>query len=529
MPFRQCLSCLFMVLLFLLMQGPVAFATIWHVEEDGTGDLPTIQDAINAASNDDIVELGNGTFRGTGNRDINLLGKVIVVRSASDNPDLCTLDIEGQLNDNHRGFLLANQEGPGTGFRGFTIRNGFMLGDSASVERGGALYLGVGGGASPFFENMRFEQNTASDGGAVYVHIGSVVRFDDCEFVGNQTFDNIINGEGGALYLREAVCTLTRCRFMQNVSESSGGAVEASGTVTMLDCEFLGNTVWGFDRDGGAVRSGAIAVISGCSFRNNSVIHGSGGAMMASHLEMVDSEFVENTTSLFGGAIYLHSEPPIPRTIDRCTFVNNAAGVGGGAIYVRDQDISIRGCHFQGNSVQRNSGSDGGAIRVRFCHAEIFESTLVENVGDYGGAVSSSGSLASVAMGGCTLKGNLAIQGGGVFFSGSGEGSSILRTIFAFNKGGGAIGGSQDPPTVACSDIYGNRGGDSLFGIDKGGNFSADPLFCGAAIGNLTISAESPCAPENSGECGLIGAQPVACGAVSLEPKSWGQIKGMYR
>jgi hypothetical protein len=62
------------------------------------------------------------------------------------------------------------------------------------------------------------------------------------------------------------------------------------------------------------------------------------------------------------------------------------------------------------------------------------------------------------------------------------------------------------------------------------GNLSADPLFCDIAHGDLMIQEDSPCAPSNSGvTCDLIGALGVGCGTVSVESKSWGQIKGLYR
>ena len=59
------------------------------------------------------------------------------------------------------------------------------------------------------------------------------------------------------------------------------------------------------------------------------------------------------------------------------------------------------------------------------------------------------------------------------------------------------------------------------------GNLKADPLFC--ETGGLDLSGESPCAPGNSGECGLIGALGVACGTVAVTPTTWGQVKAAYR
>jgi len=59
-------------------------------------------------------------------------------------------------------------------------------------------------------------------------------------------------------------------------------------------------------------------------------------------------------------------------------------------------------------------------------------------------------------------------------------------------------------------------------------NFSADPQFCGASAGNYYLQEDSPCVDGPGGGWGLIGALPVGCGAVSVEPTSWGRIKAIY-
>jgi hypothetical protein len=60
------------------------------------------------------------------------------------------------------------------------------------------------------------------------------------------------------------------------------------------------------------------------------------------------------------------------------------------------------------------------------------------------------------------------------------------------------------------------------------GNFSADPLFCDLVGGDVGLSSDSPCAPEHSGGCDLIGALGVACGTTAVEGRSWGSIKALY-
>jgi hypothetical protein len=56
-----------------------------------------------------------------------------------------------------------------------------------------------------------------------------------------------------------------------------------------------------------------------------------------------------------------------------------------------------------------------------------------------------------------------------------------------------------------------------------------DPLFCDPENDDFTVQAGSHCLPENSDFCGLIGAHGLGCGVVSVEPQSWGAIKGRYR
>ena len=47
-----------------------AIATTWLVLPDGSGDFPTLLDAVAGAAAGDVIELGNGVFAGDGNRDI---------------------------------------------------------------------------------------------------------------------------------------------------------------------------------------------------------------------------------------------------------------------------------------------------------------------------------------------------------------------------------------------------------------------------------------------------------------------------
>lgn len=86
------------------------------------------------------------------------------------------------------------------------------------------------------------------------------------------------------------------------------------------------------------------------------------------------------------------------------------------------------------------------------------------------------------------------------------------RVIVALS-GGCATQLTAGTATFACSDVWGNG---LIFGAlcttpTGDGNFSLNPAFCDSAAGNYALGASSPCAPANSGGCGLIGAFSVGC------------------
>lgn len=110
--------------------------------------------------------------------------------------------------------------------------------------------------------------------------------------------------------------------------------------------------------------------------------------------------------------------------------------------------------------------------------------------------------------------------------------------IFAESLGSSAVAinyeyQSDMPFFHSCNVFWGNALGDyspASFIFDPVvADIGADPLFCNPEYEDWSVRANSPCAPGNSPGCGAIGAWPVGCGAVSVESKSWGQIKGMYR
>jgi hypothetical protein len=156
------------------------------VRPDGGGDFPTIQAAIDAAEEGDVIELTDGVFRGDGNRDILWLEKAITVRSQSGDPSGCMIDCEGTPAERHQGIEFYATPA-GASLEGVTIA---------------AAYGGLGGGmiidgcASPTIIRCVLWRNEATQGGGGMVcHPASNPTLIECTFVENTAL------YGGALCL----------------------------------------------------------------------------------------------------------------------------------------------------------------------------------------------------------------------------------------------------------------------------------------------------------------------------------------
>ncbi len=395
--------------LALLLSMRAASSSTVTVRPDGAGDFPTIQQAIAASSPGDTVLLASGTFRGEGNRDIDFLGKAIVVASENNDPSQCIIDCEGSVDAPHSGFLFRSGEGSGSLLQWIKIVNGYAV-------RGGGVLCSE---ASPTLRGLVLYGNSAEEGGGISVERASPM----IEF----------------------------CVFIQNLVINNGGGI-----------------------------------LCGVGFGDN-------------------------------------SSP----TIRNCTFANNDA-LSGGGIHCAYSYPVILGCTFQ-----ENTAVSGGALSCHFASPSVSVCLFQANGATVGGAVwceSSSGPTFTS----CTFAMNKGVyRGGGVY---SKDSIPVFHnTIIAWSTAGEAVYSREGGmvPELICCDLYGNRGGDWIGAVQDqrhaNGNIGADPLFCNRWVSNFTIAAGSPCAPAQSGSCGLVGAFGVACTEVPAERVTWGRIKAAFR
>ncbi len=310
--------------------------------------------------------------------------------------------------------------------------------------------------------------------------------------------------DGGVICITNSSPTLRRVTMDNNSAKQGGGlAIEESSSPLVIDCVIDRNQA-----PSGAgifMRNNCAPVISGSLIANNSI----------------------TASNTYGGGIAVQSSTP---TITNCTIEGNTAnGFGGGIAFTDASSGLLEDCLIQGNDNTNTNGQGGGVFASQ--SDPVFRRLVI--AGNSASGFFGKGGGVHISFNPAPTLENCTIVENSCGSSGSGGGLAIEwfatpaldKCIVANSAVGEAIFCDNATPTVSCSDIFGNAGGDALCGTDGGGNFSADPLFCGipgaagtnaglalfpAAGAAWGLADASPCAPGNhpDGLCAgaLIGA-----------------------
>ncbi len=387
---------------------------------------PTIQAAIDAAVNGDTVLIDDGTYTGNGNRDLDLHGKRVVVRSVN-GATATILDCGGTPAEPHRGFWFHSREDTLARVEGLTIRNGFGLADlRGGLAGGGAIHCDTA--SKPRFSDCVFLSNRGANGGAVATLGSSYPRFYNCVFRRDSA------GFGGAIFARVSNLYLGNCVIDSNQADS-GGAIGGSRVIVSI----VGST---FDANvaqvcGGAVLLDSLALkLDSCSLTNNSAtpVQGPqdattsyGGALMLRRTgyyvpvggdyfrsSVRNTSFV-NDSAFGGGAISLDTSADF--SVINCQFLNNHALGSGGGISTAGS-IVVDSCAFTNNRAANDTYGFGGGMRV-VMEAPIITRSLFEgNHARYEGGGIACMYLSNPTIRGCEFRNNSVSIFGGAAVSG---------------------------------------------------------------------------------------------------------------
>jgi hypothetical protein len=454
------------ITVFLVACAGLAQAATITVGPGAGYDFNTIQAAIDAATDGDVVIVATGTYTGNGNRDIDFNGKAITVRSTDPNdPDIVeatVIDCDGTESEPHRGFYFHSGEDPNSVVAGLKITRGY-------ADEGGGMYFY---GGSPAIIKCMLRDNSSLSRGAALACRNSEPSFDRCELTENET---------GGIFCFESLLRLTGCSFIEN----KGGAIDSfDSEVTVSKCIFIRNSMGGaienHNSTGVNYPRSCKMDLSDCTFIGNSARNGGAIDNYQAEVVITNCIFKDNSSLFSGGAIYNHHTS---QTITNCLFLANRAGDAGGAISNYYQSsLMITNCTFI-----RNSAESGGAIRsIRESHPTVTNCILWDNAAAKGDNL------------------NLAL------YSWAGITYTTAATITYSNVQGGEIAAYVEP---GCTLHWGTGnidadpwfvdadGADNVFGteddnprlldgspcIDAGNNLAIPPSVLKDSDGNLRI------------------------------------------
>ena len=517
----------------------------------GTTHYSTIQSAIDAASPNDTVIVGNGIAYE------HLTIEKPLTLTSQFGADSTTIDGQNLIQDSSNSAITIIDADSVT-ISGFTIRGGrgMMKPDSADSRGGGVFLLGtklrlVNSAVidnSVGFNDYQQPLPKALGGGAIFAESDSRLVAINCQFLRNQLISDFFatgyaRRAGGAILALGDSTLIVSCLFESNVvwSEQSafGGAVSLYGNCAQVDsCHFEANRAEasspGWQKLDSAC-GGALLIVGDNSsikntlfFRNTARSIGplfhAGGALFVVGSSVTLSNIILDSNqltegyygkSLGGGAFLEISNSEASNILGIRNRSERYASKGtvvsaGGAIY------------WVGSGVLRNS-----TFALNSCLGWSGPHPLVAFSSALGGAVATDGDIriefTSAHKNICSSFADVADARGGAFYSirGGDIQSCIVSqdSIFAETylvapvmEGGGTY--IADSGHVANLDAWSNFPDDAYGGNwspGTNGNISADPQFCLPDTGNFYLKASSPCAAGNHVSGQTVGVFDVGC------------------
>ena len=372
------------------------------------------------------------------------------------------------------------------------------LGSNITIDAGGqSRIFNVDDGDSSSLSNvdivgLTLTGGNADDGGAIYSIEYLALGF--ANVTGNTASD-----KGGGVYaLTPGMTVLQNCTVSGNTAAGDGGGIYVSTSfgTSIQGCTISGNTA---GQDGGGIYSattenGMDITIQDSTISNNSAVDGGGlFSTGVGNTVIQGSTISANTVTGDGAGLYVNTGNGL--TLQTSTVSGNSAvssagayngTTRGGGIYLSMSNYwtDIEQCTISGNYAV-----DGGGI---FAMTSSLASTIVHTVQE------------------STISGNTAGWGGGlVLLNYNGGATTVQNSTIAENSasyGGGGIfaGGIYGTATVQNSTITGNTA--DANGAGKGGGICSYS-YNGTVTLTSTIVAQnvdnSGAAPDVAGSVGL--------------------------
>ncbi len=292
-----------------LMFAGTSFAETINVP----GDYTTIQGAIDASSDGDVIAIAAGTYYENNLHTFSY-----------------SITIQGTLNKDGSLATTINANGGGSVF-----------------------FFEYGGVSGTEIKDLVITGGSSSNGGGIYCRDSSPI-ISNCTITGNEA------NYGGGIYCWDSNPTITDCTISGNTANWGVGIYcNSNSSPTITDCTIESNTA----NYGGGIycHNNSNPTISNCTISGNTANYDGGGGIYCwnSNPTITDCTIEGNTSTFSGGGIYCTSGSN--PTISGCTITGNTANYGGG-IYCYASNPTISDSEICGNEPDQIYGpwTDGG-------------------------------------------------------------------------------------------------------------------------------------------------------------------------
>ena len=249
-----------------------------------------------------------------------------------------------------------------------------MCASAGSDMGGGAVF--AGGLVESSFYGCTFTENRGSNGGAIN-NRGSTLTIINCEFVGNEAHGSGGGGSGnggigGAVYIDGMNYDVVGDDLIACGNRFEGNL--AGDHASAMFCHFY---------------EGSRSTVDTCEFVDNHITGEGAGLGALYHqdapLSLLRSTFSENSTNNHAGAVFIGQSSPTD--ISNCTFhANSSAQDGvGGALFAGNNDVNVTNCTFTANAANYGpaifSGEEGHVTLTN----TILSDNEVTGEGEYNG------------------------------------------------------------------------------------------------------------------------------------------------
>jgi parallel beta-helix repeat protein len=434
-------------------------------------DYHTIQDAVDAANEGDVIKAAAGTYTGvsvrSGSTQVVYINKSITIQGGYTLTDWSTaypitqpttLDAQGS----GRVIYITGDISPT--LAGLRITGGNAVGLDGTVNLGGSAH-DAGGGvyavtATVTLSNNTILSNTAATGGGLYLYgsrsimSGNIISANLAKlydggglYMENSTADlngNILSnntasgGHGGGLYVSASSISFGRNTLSGNLARYSGGGVYLLGSdAAVSGNDFTANIAGGY---GGGLYVGSSSATLNANTLSANTAGGSGGGLYldySANAGLAGNTILSNTANGSvsadgGGGIWVQDSNNI--TLDANVILSNTASLNCGGLSLNSGSATLNG-----NTIAANTaGGYGGGLCVAAGAAVVNTTSISGNTAaGLGGGWYVDGS--NIILSRTSVLSNTASDGGGLYLYGSD--ATLANSVVADNQASGAGSG----------------------------------------------------------------------------------------